>query len=227
MHLKRWGQIEYPPRIFLPTLVLWFAGLWLYQRHCSKMGCCGRNVHYCFFQGKLEWLHTHWSVSSFSSRLVILSPRVWRYCSLSSKLAEQNLIFKFVYRGGNLTCWLYMCVDIYIYICCRCPVAKSFPIFVIPWTIACWASLSSTICWSLLKLGTNESVRLSNHLILGHSLLLLPSAFPSIREHIYIYISIDSFTEIYLGIMEWVENLRLYGVTFNISAKNNLSCIID
>ena len=50
-----------------------------------------------------------------------------------------------------------------------------------PWTAACQASLFFTISWSLLKLMSNELVMLSNHLILCHPLLLLPSIFPSIR----------------------------------------------
>ena len=41
--------------------------------------------------------------------------------------------------------------------------------------------LSFTISQSLFKLTTIESVMLSNHLILRHLLLLLPSIFPSIR----------------------------------------------
>ena len=39
----------------------------------------------------------------------------------------------------------------------------------------------STISWSLLKFMSIESVMPSNHLILCHPLLLLPSIFPSIR----------------------------------------------
>ena len=50
-----------------------------------------------------------------------------------------------------------------------------------PWTTARQASLSFTISWSLLKLMSIESVILSNDLILCHSLLLLPTIFPSIR----------------------------------------------
>ena len=49
------------------------------------------------------------------------------------------------------------------------------------WTAACQASLSFTISWSLLKLMSIESAMPSNHLILCHPLLLLPSVFPSIR----------------------------------------------
>ena len=52
---------------------------------------------------------------------------------------------------------------------------------VTPWTAACQASLSITNFQSLLKLMSIESVIPSNHLILCHPLLLLPSIFPSIR----------------------------------------------
>ena len=54
-------------------------------------------------------------------------------------------------------------------------------LFATPWTAARQASLSITNSWSLLKLMSIESVMPSNHLILCHPLLLLPSVFPSIR----------------------------------------------
>ena len=54
-------------------------------------------------------------------------------------------------------------------------------LFATPWTAAGQASLSCTISWSFLKLMSIESVMPSNHLILCHILLLLPSIFPSIR----------------------------------------------
>ena len=50
-----------------------------------------------------------------------------------------------------------------------------------PWTAACQASLSFTNSWSLLKLISIESVMPSNHVILCHPFLLLPSIFPSIK----------------------------------------------
>ena len=50
-----------------------------------------------------------------------------------------------------------------------------------PWTAARQASLSITNSWSLLKIMSIKSVMPSNHLILCHPLLLLPSNFPSIR----------------------------------------------
>ena len=52
---------------------------------------------------------------------------------------------------------------------------------VTPWTAVHQASLSFTIIWSLLKFMSIELVILSNHLILCHPLLLLPSIFPGIR----------------------------------------------
>ena len=54
-------------------------------------------------------------------------------------------------------------------------------LFATPWTAACQSSLSMTNSWSLLKLMSIDSVMPSNHLILCHPLLLLPSIFPSIR----------------------------------------------
>ena len=54
-------------------------------------------------------------------------------------------------------------------------------LFATPWTATHQAPLSSTLSWSLLKFMSIESVMPSNHLILFHPLLLLPSVFPSIR----------------------------------------------
>ena len=54
-------------------------------------------------------------------------------------------------------------------------------LFATPWTAACQASVSITNSPCLLRLMCTESVMPSNHLILYHPLLLLPSIFPSIR----------------------------------------------
>ena len=53
--------------------------------------------------------------------------------------------------------------------------------FANPWTVAHQASLSITNSWSPPKPMFIESVMPSNHLILCHPLLLLPSVLPSIR----------------------------------------------
>ena len=82
------------------------------------------------------------------------------------------------------------------------------------WTAACQASLSFTISQSLLKLVSIESVMPSNHLILCHRLLLLPSIFPSIRVF-----SIESVLHI-----RWPKYWR---VRFSISPSNEYSGLIS
>ena len=54
-------------------------------------------------------------------------------------------------------------------------------LFVTSWTIAQQTLLSFTVSQSLLKFISTELLMLSNHLILCHLLLLLPSIFPRIR----------------------------------------------
>ena len=55
-------------------------------------------------------------------------------------------------------------------------------LFPTPWTTSHQTPLSSTISQSLFKFMTIKSVILSNHYILCHPFLLLPSIFPSIRS---------------------------------------------
>ena len=65
-----------------------------------------------------------------------------------------------------------------------CAVVQSLShvqLFATTLTTACQASLSITSSWSLPKLMSIELVMPSNHLILCHPVLLLPSIFPSIR----------------------------------------------
>ena len=54
-------------------------------------------------------------------------------------------------------------------------------LFATPWTAAHQVFPSVTNSQSLLKLMSIESVMPPNHLVLCHSLLLLPSIFPSVR----------------------------------------------
>ena len=70
--------------------------------------------------------------------------------------------------------------EIHIYFSSVQLLSRVWP-FATPWTIAHQASLSITNSWSLPRLMSIESVMPSNHLILCHPLLLLPSIFPSIR----------------------------------------------
>ena len=80
-------------------------------------------------------------------------------------------------------------------------------LFVTPWTAAHQASLSITNSQSLPELMSIELVMPSNHLILCHPLLLLPSIFPSIRVF---------SNELALRI-RWP---KYWSVSFNISPSN-------
>ena len=83
-----------------------------------------------------------------------------------------------VYIYIHIYTHIYIYVDILIYFSSA---AQLCPTFVTPWTAACQASLFLTIFRSLLKPMSIQSVMPSNHLILCHPLLLLPSIFLSIR----------------------------------------------
>ena len=60
-------------------------------------------------------------------------------------------------------------------------VAQSCPTLCDPMVAACQTSLSIISSWYLLKLISIDLVMPSNHLVLCHPLLLLPSIFPIIR----------------------------------------------
>ena len=83
-----------------------------------------------------------------------------------------------------------------------------------PWTAAYQASLSIANSQSLLRLMSIESVMPSNHLILCHPLLLLPSIFPSIRVF-----SNESALRIRLP--------KYWSFSFSISPSNEYSGLIS
>ena len=83
-----------------------------------------------------------------------------------------------------------------------------------PWTAARQASLSITNSRNLLKRMSIESVMPSNHLILFHPLLFLPSIFPSIR-----IFSNESVLPI-----RWPKH---WSFSFSISPSNEYSGLIS
>ena len=86
--------------------------------------------------------------------------------------------------------------------------------FVSPWNAACQASLSFTMSQSLLKFMSIELVMLSNHLILCHPLLFLPSIYPSIR----------------VFCNEWTLRIRwpkYWSFSFSISPSNEYSGLMS
>ena len=96
---------------------------------------------------------TDWQVFSFSALSVLLHllPHGWLM------LSESRIQFSSVHLLSH------------------------FRLFETPWTAAGQASLSITNSRSLFKLMSIELVMPSNHLSLYHSLLILPSIFPSIK----------------------------------------------
>ena len=87
-------------------------------------------------------------------------------------------------------------------------------LFVTPWTAARQAPLSITNSQTLPKLMSIESVMPSNHLILCHPLLLLPSIFPCIRVF-----SNESVLHI-----RWP---KYWNFSFSISPSNEYSGLIS
>ena len=87
-------------------------------------------------------------------------------------------------------------------------------LFETPWTAADQASLSFTISWSLLKLMAIESVMPSNHLMLWHPHLLLPSIFPSIRV----------FSKVSVLRIRWP---KYWSFSFSTSPSNEYSGLIS
>ena len=83
-----------------------------------------------------------------------------------------------------------------------------------PLTATRQASLSITNSWNLLKFMSIELVRPSNHLILYHPLLLLPSIFPSIRV----------FSNESLLHIRWP---KYWSFSFSISPSNEYSGLIS
>ena len=115
-------------------------------------------------------------------------------------------------------------------------------LFLTPWTAACQASLSFTISQSLLKLMSIESVMPSNHLILSHPLLLLPSIFPSIRvffNELVLHIrwpyywcfsfSISTFSK-YSGLItfwiDWFDLFAVQGTLKSLLQYHNLKALV-
>ena len=82
------------------------------------------------------------------------------------------------------------------------------------WTAACQASPSITNSQSLLKLMSIELVMPCNHLILCHTLLFLPSIFPSIRI----------FSNESVLCIRWP---KYWSFSFSISASSEYSGLIS
>ena len=121
-------------------------------------------------------------------------------------------------------------------------VAQSCPTLCDPWIAACQASLSIINSWSLFKFMSIESVIPSNHLILCHPLLLLPSVFPSIRVlsnelalHVrwpkfWSFSFIISPSNEYSGLisfrMDWLDLLAVQGILKSLQHHSSKASIL-
>ena len=105
-----------------------------------------------------------WSLNYWTARkvpkLFFLLPSLPSFLSLSLSLAFLSFHLTFRISSAQLL--------------------SHVQLFATSWTVARQVSLCITNSWSLLELMSIESVMPTNHLILCHPLILLPSIFPSI-----------------------------------------------
>ena len=108
-------------------------------------------------------------------------------------------------------------------------------LFSTPWTAAHQASLSFIISSSLLKFMSIESVMLSNHLILCSPLLLLPSAFASIKVFYNEFVlcirqakywsfslcSSNEYSELICFRIDWFDLLAIQGTLKSLLKQHN------
>ena len=120
------------------------------------------------FHGKIQTLHKQrgwYNVTYISAASVIINMGQYNFSCLPNLF-----LFWVVWRKFYILCH-FVVVQL----------LRHVQFFETPWTAADQTSLSITYSLSLLKLMSIKSVMPSNHLILCHPLLLLPSIFPSIR----------------------------------------------
>ena len=136
----------------------------------------------------------HIRAPTSSCRCIISSPKNFHYglshwcrviprCALDLHTSYKSWYSACLHRGAFFFKQLEENLQLIIFLLSFCCFQSLSPVslFVTPWTAACQAPLSFTISQSFLKFLSIESVVLPNHLILCHSLLLLPSIFPRIR----------------------------------------------
>ena len=129
--------------------------------------------------------------------------------SMQGALKERALKWGLLLTGSNE---VFVCL--FFKTLCSVQSLSHVRLFATPWTTASQASLSTTKSWSLLKLISIESVMPSNHLILCHHLLLLPSIFSSIRV----------FSNESVLCIKWP---KYWSFSFSISPSNEYSGMIS
>ena len=139
----------------------------------------------------------------------------------------------------NFKCTVLLCVE-WVFLVVQS--LRCLWLFATPWTVSCQASPSFAISWSLLKLMSIMWVMPSNHLILCHPILLLPSIFPSIRvfsnesalcirwpKYWSIGFSMSPFNE-YSGLssfrIDWFDHLAVQGTLKRLLQNHSSKALI-
>ena len=161
----------------------------------------------------LSRLSYNFNYSQVSQSLYIKVSHFVASCKASFHSISECLITILPWKEGSV---LWQCEEILTKIqklsffqFSRSVMSNSVP----PWTAACLAFLSITNSQSLIKLMSIASVMPSNHLILCHPLLFLPSIFPSIRV----------FSDELALCIRWP---KYWSFSFNISPSNEHSGLI-
>ena len=141
---------------------------------------------------------------------------IWTSSNKSKYLNEMIFskllsIYFFLFQNWDYT-ETHMCTHIYIPYSVQ--LLSHVQPLVTPWTATHQASLSLTNCCSLPKPMSTELVIPSNHIILCHPLLLLPSIFLSIRV----------FSNESALCIRWP---KFWSFSFNISPSNEYSGLIS
>ena len=123
----------------------------------------------------------------------------------NQKIVNDTVFYRLIQFSSVFTC-THLCVCAF----CCCSVLSHVWLFVTPWTAARQASLSFTISRNLLKLISIELVMPSNHQVLSHSRLHLPSIFPSIRV----------FSNEWALCIRWP---KYWSISFSINTSNEYS----
>ena len=145
------------------TLISWWVSLWVTAAVSSRWVYSVSTWCRRADLGKSPW--TQHSFTEIS----------WKNMRLRLSVAPTNRWIFFSCKAGLTLTLLQPSFVVIVHL------PSHVQLFATPWTAARQASLSFTISWSLLKLMSIESMIPSNHLILCHPLLLLPSVFLSTR----------------------------------------------
>ena len=141
-------------------------------------GRCGLERDSVGCQGRMETIVRslailkHWERGVLSLERDFFFSKLWNGNSPTVEIPD-IIAFQTLTTSNELACFIHLFQF--------SSVAQYVWYFLSPWTAAGQASLSITNSCSLLRFISIESVMPSNHLILCHPLLLLPSVFPSIR----------------------------------------------